>query len=107
MKVQEYYLFMSEDNQQHAKPAQFVYESNDSDELTEFISEVNHEINLMKITLFSPIDIRPMMLAGAASLTMEELSNRLATALQANPEMMDVWDELIASFGDMGDSDES
>lgn len=95
MMVQEYYLLMSEDNQLNARPGQLVYISHDSDTISGFISEVDHNSNRMRLTMFEAIEHRNDMLDVVEELSMEEVRLRLAQSLKENPDLIALWDEII------------
>lgn len=95
MKVHEYYLSMSEDNQLNARPGQLVHASHESDTIVGFISEVDHDNSRMRFTLFDQIEYSDGMLDVVEEMSIEEVRQRLSQSLKESPDLRDMWDDII------------
>ncbi len=93
--IQEYYVTLTEEARESARPAQFVYTDNASDLIAGFISEVDLDNNRMRLTLFEPCEESEYMIDSVEELSMEDIRLRLVESLKANPDMMDSWNEII------------
>lgn len=76
-----------------AKPAQFVYESDDSSIVIGFV--VNVDDDILSIALGEPQELPHNGTLVKESLTPEEVRQLLLTALEENPRMRQEWIEIF------------
>lgn len=76
-----------------AKPAQFVFENNDSNEIIGFIFSVSED-DYITIALFEPKELPDAAIILEEEITEDELTTLLAMALADNPSMRKYWDTL-------------
>ncbi|AVH85414.1 hypothetical protein RsoM2USA_113 [Ralstonia phage RsoM2USA] len=90
-----YSLPLSRENAIHAAPGQFVFPGNDSDYIAGFISEVDHENQLLKICIFDPLPLPEGAVLIQENMSMDDMQPLLAHALEQNPDMCALWARLI------------
>lgn len=89
---QLYRVPLTDDARENAKPAQFVFLSNDSDEVIGFIVEVDKETNELEICLFgSSKNVRDAALIIEEEMPDVDVYILLERAMNKNPEMRDEW----------------
>ena len=90
--VQRYRLRMSEDNFENARPGQFVFRNNASNQVSGFISAVDSDRYEMEICTFDPVPLTEYMIRVVDEmLTMDQIKVLLQQALEKNPEMKSEW----------------
>lgn len=92
-RVQKYKLPHNDDGSRElARPGQFVHESNESEMVAGFITNVDEDG--MTFCLFDARDFKTLpknAIPIAGELTKEEMVNELAAALELNPDMKPYW----------------
>jgi hypothetical protein len=85
------------------RPGQFVFKHDDSDLLAGFVAEVDYNNEKNLLCLFEPADLSlPQAEIVRESVPDEEVHDRLAVALEANPVIKHEWIE--AAYSTLNDS---
>lgn len=94
MKGQVYSIYLEDRNDWGlARPGQFVFEDDDSTELSGFVCAAeNKEV---RICTFAPIDLPENAFDVEESLELDKVMELLDNALKHNPDMKEEWKQLL------------